>query len=82
MGRGASKRLHKGIQFPCAEPAVHFRDEVREFLGVPLGKAAENEKTAHLPRLFPLGGFQDNLDGLFLGIPYETAGVYCKDIYR
>ena len=78
--RPAAERPDDGVQVPRAEPAVHLRDELRHFAAVALGEAAEYQETADFPVLLALDGSQDGLDGLFLRVADETAGVDQLDI--
>ena len=79
--RFAPEGTHQRGKVPGPEPAVHFGNQVRKLFPIALGKAAEHEETADFAGLLAPDGFQDGLDGLFLGVPDEAAGIDQLDIH-
>ena len=83
LGLGfAAQGPDKGVQFPCAKPAIHLRDKPGKFLRIALGQAAEHQQASHLPFGLAFGGLQDGIHGLLLGIADKAAGVDKEHIHR
>jgi hypothetical protein len=83
LGPGfAAQGLDEGIQLPGTEPAVYLGDEAGQFVGIPLGQAAKYQKPPNLSFGLPLGGGQNGLDGLLLGVSYEPAGIDEENVYQ
>ena len=78
----AAEGADHGIQVPGAEPAVDLRNQVRHVLLIALGQAAEHIDPADFARQLALDRREDDLDGLFLRVADETAGIDELDIDR
>ena len=74
--RTAAQRDDQWILIPCSEPGVDFRDKLRKLGHIPLRKTAENDQFPYFPGLFTFRRIQYCLDGFFLGVTYEAAGIY------
>ena len=71
----AAQGTDEGIQVPCAEPAVHLGNQPGQLVHIPLGQAAEHEDLPGQAALLAVHRLEDGLDGLFLGIADEAAGI-------
>ena len=80
--RTASKSFDKWFLVPGPKPAVNLRNKVRQLGHVSLGQTAEHDEFPHFSGFLPVGGLEDGLDGLLLGVAYESAGVHKQDIDR
>ena len=75
----ASAKAEQAAQDAKAQQALARSDSLNALQAL---QAAKDKKAAHKAILLLLGGLQDNLDGLLLGISYEAAGVDGLNVYR
>ena len=74
--QGADQR----IQFPGAEPPVHLGNQLGKVLGIALGQAAEHQQATDFAGLLARDRGKNGLDGLFLRVADEAAGVDELDV--
>ena len=75
LHRNTAQSLDDRGKIPRAEPEIHFRDQIRHPGHVPLRETSEDHQPSDLPGFLAGGGGKDGLDGLFLGVADEPAGV-------
>ena len=80
LGRFHPQSAHHRHKVARPEPSVNFRDKPGKFGRIALGQAAEDHQLADQAGFLAFSGLKDGLDGLFLGIANESAGIEQQDV--